>query len=56
MRLVDKMVVLRLAFLAAVLQHLAPAAILQAFMLYLLPAKDKAVGAAVQLSRDTQMT
>ena len=41
--------VLRLALLAAVLQHLAPPTLLQAFGL-LLPVKDKAVAAHVQQS------
>ena len=40
--------VLRLALLAAVLKHLAPAALLQAFRLHLLPVKKAAVGAVVE--------
>ena len=52
--LVDEGPVLRLALLAAVLQYLAPPALLQAFRIYLPPAKDIAVGTLVQLSRKIQ--
>ena len=54
--LVHQVPVLRLTLLAAVLQHLAPPTLLQAFRLHLLPVKGNAVGALVIVNSSTDLS